>query len=99
MDAITRIALERKEQVEKHGFTAQHDDLFDGAQLEDAARAVLNEDPDQWPKGMNSELFFRASEKPTRERLVVAAALLVAEIDRIDRALARTRIAEEPAKA
>ncbi|MBL8002876.1 MAG: hypothetical protein JNL05_13045 [Flavobacteriales bacterium] len=99
MDAITTLALERREQQEKHGFTNEHDDRYTAGELERAALSVLSEDPTVWPKSMQIQLFLTASEKKTRDRLVTVAAMLVAEIERIDRALAKAVPTEQPAQA
>ncbi len=96
MNALNDIRQERLEQQEKHGFDHAHDDQFDGGELEYAARAILAEDPTIWPKDMDIQRFLSASEKPTRARLITVAAMLAAEVDRIDRATAGAkRITEQ----
>lgn len=88
-EGIARIQEEREEQRAKHGFSDAHDDALDGSELEYAAAAVLTEDPVRWPASMDKALFLRATEKGTLGRLAVAGALIAAEMDRIDRELAR----------
>lgn len=88
-NGVLAIAKERVEQLEKHGFDPNHDDQWDGGELEQAAAALLNEDYLQWPKSWPQQDFLRMSEKGTRERLAVIGAFLAAEIDRIDRQMAR----------
>ena len=93
------IARERIEQLGKHGHDEAHDDQFTAGELEDAAKALLNEDYEQWPKGWPTHEFLRMSEKGTRERLAVIGAFLAAEIDRIDRQLAAEQGSEKLAQA
>lgn len=88
-EGIARIQEERDEQRAKHGFSDAHDDALDGSELEYAAAAVLTEDPVRWPASMDKALFLRATEKGTLGRLAVAGALIAAEMDRIERQLAR----------
>jgi uncharacterized iron-regulated protein len=96
---VTAIAIERNEQIQKHGHDAAHDDSFTAGELEDAAKALLNEDYEQWPKGWPTHDFLRMSEKGTRERLAVIGAFLAAEIDRIDRQLAAQQGSEKLTQA
>lgn len=88
-EGVARIQAEREEQRAKHGFSDAHDDALDGGELETAAIAVLTEDASWWPEHMDQQLFMRATEKDTQGRLAVAGALIAAELDRIDRQLAR----------
>lgn len=89
MSAIDDIAAERKRQREIEGYSFEHDDEYDADQLSRAAacyaaptypligRVFL---PMGWPWG-------KEAWKPTTRRrdLVKAAALIVAEIERLDR--------------
>ena len=84
--ASADVLAERRRQVEREGWTPAHDDLYDAAELPRAAAAyVLNggndEAPCIWP-------FHSKWWKPrdARANYVRAAALLLAEIERIDRA-------------
>ena len=92
---IELIAIERQEQIEKHGWDANHDDdHFGGALLKAAATLCANgtdvivQDPDgEWgtgddPWGLESKL---DGDKNKIHRLKVAGALIAAEIDRIQR--------------
>jgi virulence-associated protein VapD len=80
------VIAERQRQIEKHGFNHQQDDGYVFDELPRAARAYImvsntHEDPPpSWP-------WARSFWKPrTRRRnLVKAVALLIAEIERIDR--------------
>lgn len=97
---IQEIAAERQRQTSKLGWTTAHDDQHSNSELAHAAAcyaapappgvraASLNEPPLLWP-------WHRAYWKPKDQRsnLVRAAALIVAEIERLD----RLRAAETPA--
>lgn len=88
MTASQRIAQERKEQIEKHGFTAAHDDNRNDGYFVNVANAAIAGNRDHHGfEGADPALADRICAKPEVERLVIAAALLHAERDRIDRAL------------
>lgn len=82
---IELIAQERKEQIEKHKHTVlgDHQYFYDG-QLREAACQILTEDafciPDNWPV----EQFIKMRGKSYKERLIIAGALIAAEIDRLN---------------
>lgn len=86
--ALSEVATERLRQVLVEGFTASHDDEHVNGELADAAACyALNAalpvpklPPPYWP-------WARSWWKPAtrRDDLVKAAALLVAEIERLDR--------------
>lgn len=92
-NAINDIAAERQRQIEAEGWTPEHDDAHTDGELADAAAcyaltprvlnaAAMTEIHDRlWP--WNSSWW-----KPTDRRrdLVKAGALIVAEIERLDRA-------------
>lgn len=86
MTAIEDIAAERRRQIEAEGWTPEHDDNHrDGAMAEAAACYCIGSQydlrPDRWP-------WHKDWWKPTtrRRNLIKAAALIVAEIERLDRA-------------
>lgn len=98
MSVIEEIAAERKRQVEAEGFDATHDDQHSNGEISDAALCYGNEvrwrrmfgktveksliqgPPAAWP-------WAREWWKPKNDRrdLIRAAALIVAEIERLDR--------------
>lgn len=94
-DAINDILEERRHQVEDIGFTSEHDGQHDKGELcraaagyADHAADVIENGPDanfdvpcDWPW---SDMCWRP--KDPRTDLVRAAALIVAEIERLDRA-------------
>lgn len=101
MGVIDEIAAERKRQIEVEGWTPEHDDAHDQGEMADAAacyawcagltadsRELLAED---W---FDSSVLRRLwpwargwwKPKDRRRDLIRAAALIVAEIERLDRA-------------
>lgn len=87
MTGIELIAKERQEQIEKHGYTPQSDvreNKF--AQLIDAAIMILQTDrrkmnpPSLWDK----QIWERMINKGYKERLIISAALIAAELDRME---------------
>lgn len=90
-----RIRDERIRQVEEEGWTAEHDDRFNGCELADAARcyilaalwkgdkltASLRNSAAYWPW---EESWWKPSTDPIRN-LEKAGALIAAEIDRLTR--------------
>lgn len=91
-DAVHDVIAERKRQVEVEGFDASHDDMATNGQLADAAMCYAHPKykrihwsaPIWWPWDLKWW-------KPTTPRrdFVKAASLLIAEIERLDRATAR----------
>lgn len=81
LTGVAQIAQERRRQVEAEGFTAEHDDQWIDNELVEAALCYATETP-YWPKKWDSAWF-----KPTTRinNLVKAAALIAAEIDRLQR--------------
>jgi hypothetical protein len=92
MSAIEAIAAERQRQIEAEGWTPEHDDEHDDGQLAKAASCYASP-PDctnrhfDWPWAME---WWKPSEDRRRE-LIKAAALIVAEIERLDRVATFTR--------
>lgn len=87
---IELIAQERQEQIEKHGKTVQSDvEINDHGQLVDASLQLLsveyNEGWDSYdtPDGWDKEIMAKMIYKPLKERLIIAGALIAAEIDRL----------------
>jgi len=91
---IELIAIERQEQIEKHGRTIERDAEENMCcELKIAASALLeyNGDDDEeefislgsFPAGWDSHLCEKMAHKPYKERLIIAGALIAAEIDRL----------------
>ncbi len=82
--AIQLIAQERQEQIQKHGRSIESDAKHNSEQqLIFAALAILEEDP-EWMPNWDGVICQKIMDKPHKERLIVAAALLAAEIDRLN---------------
>lgn len=88
------IAKERQEQIEKHGRTLAHDLEFNqNGQLAEAASFLCLPDwgcndiddivEDHCPLGWDEKIWRKMLEKPYGERIIIAGALMSAEIDRI----------------
>lgn len=83
---IELIAQERKEQIEKHGRTVERDvkenpsgELVLGAMNLIHKNCYWEDFPAVWDRQICENM----AKKPRKERLIIAAALLVAEIDRL----------------
>lgn len=88
MTGIELIAKERKEQIEKHGRTVAKDKAINrSSQLIDCVVALINESPilnyPLPPENWNSEIYNRMICKSHKDRLIIAGALIAAEIDRL----------------
>lgn len=93
--AMRAVMMERLEQVERHGYTAAHDDMHDNGDLARgglayvmSGLAIAIEDPDLEDAAANQWPFSRELLRPTDDftSYVKAAAMLIAEADRIHRA-------------
>ena len=78
--ALDDVAAERSRQVSREGWTLEHDDSHDRGEMAFAAACYVLEDTRHWPWDMK---WWKP--KNRRRDLVRAAALLVAEIERLDR--------------
>lgn len=89
---IELIVQERNEQLEKHGRTIEADLKFNGhGQLSEAASILTATDlhPSEakayCPSGWDIDGFEYMMSKPYKQRLIIAGALIAAEIDRLQR--------------
>lgn len=80
---IELVAQERKEQIEKHGFDLKHDLEYKGGQLKMAATYLLTGLNLTWPSSWSEKWKEKFSKKSEIDKLIVAAALVVADIDRL----------------
>lgn len=91
---IELIAAERQKQIDKHGFTGKHHlahpQWYDNNQLQQAAVTLLMHEIDEvvdvdavLPPGWDIEWFRDLNNRPRKVRLIIAAALIAAELDRI----------------
>jgi hypothetical protein len=92
MNGIDLIVKERDEQIHKHGYTVLGDvENNNESQLIFAAANLVEDYPEEFktmfeedsPPGWKKEVWIRLINKPYKERLVIAGALIAAEIDRI----------------
>ena len=85
---IELIAFERQEQIEKHNRTIEKDVVENNeAQLKHAARKLISsalERENGCPKGWNQNIYNKMADKSMIDRLVIAGALIAAEIDRLN---------------
>jgi hypothetical protein len=88
---VIEIHRERARQILEEGWTALHDDQYEDGELAEAAACYARfasrqgiVTPDQWPMAPNWW-----KQKGYRRDLVRAAALVMAEIERLDRVLAK----------
>jgi len=87
------ISIERAEQYKKHGRTVAHDLKFNNKeQLAIGAAFLCFPDIHEYakeynnyncPKGWDINIWNRMYKKPYKERLIIAGALIAAEIDRL----------------
>lgn len=79
------VLLERAKQIKKYGFDADHDDTWAHSELKYAAAVYLKDDPifNYWPW---RDFPYQGKKDTERQRLITAAALIIAEIERLDRA-------------
>lgn len=84
-DALSSIAEERRRQKEVHGWTPEHDDHHDRGEIANAAAdfASTGQRPISTSWAYKSKVI---DKEPRRQQLIKAAALIVAEIERLDRA-------------
>jgi hypothetical protein len=80
------ISKERMEQIQKHNWNAAHDDLSnEEGELSEAAAYLITGHESFYPAGWEPETKTRFFKKNRTEQLIIAGALLAAEIDRLKR--------------
>ena len=91
MTGIELIAKERQEQIDKHGRDSSHDAAHndDGQLIDMAAHLLMIDrqegiDRDMLPVGWDEDTCIYMLLKPRKERLVIAGALIAAELDRLE---------------
>lgn len=90
-DILDEIAAERARQIADEGWTLEHDDKHASGELAGAAACYALNGIAHWAARQAVEMFWPWNRewwkpKDRRRDLVRAAALIVAEIERIDRA-------------
>jgi len=90
---VELIAIERQEQIEKHGRTIEQDVEFNSdfeKPLTKAAAALTVEygnalaSEAMKPQGWDAAIWKKMMSKPYKERLIIAGAFIAAEIDRMN---------------
>lgn len=99
LKGVELIQQEREKQIKKHGFTskflAENQKYYYGQQLIYASELLSKPDNDDifrptaiefelHPMNWDKEWFLRLMNKPYKERLVIAGALIASEIDRLN---------------
>jgi hypothetical protein len=89
LTGIELIAQERKEQIEKHGRTVEYDVRINNLkQLSLAAELLITgkvyNKENLPPYGWDYDLWQKMSNKPYKDRIIIAGTLLAAEIDRLN---------------
>jgi hypothetical protein len=92
MEVAGELAKERCDQTAKHGWSREHDDTHDSGELAEAAAAyalVSTQQPgaDDMAAGVWPLEWDAMRPKDRRRNLVIAGALIIAEIERIDRSI------------
>lgn len=85
---VELIAEERREQIEKHGRSIELDQSYEDLELMKAAKAMLFDEPLQrWSVlvdlGWDRTISQHMANKYYKERLIIAGALIAAELDRL----------------
>lgn len=85
MTNIELIAKERDEQIEKHGYTIEDDKKHNqnGVLLDAAVATIRGHFLDDFPKHWNRNITRQIINKPLEERLIIAGAFILAELDRL----------------
>lgn len=84
---IQLITQERNEQIHKHNIQVCDDKANnDNEQLRRGARKLLSPSPNELPppEGWSDHIWQKMSNKSVKERLIIAGALIAAELDRIN---------------
>lgn len=85
---VELIAIERQEQIEKHGWNLNHDADYGNGELIAAAQFCLNvENYNLWPwhdSGVGTYFYNKIINKPYEQRVIIAGAFCAAELDRLN---------------
>ena len=90
MNGIELIAKERQEQLEKHGRSVKNDVQYNSnltgygiMPLTVGAIGLLDDTFNHVPLHWNGETIIHMRSKPYKEKLIIAGALIAAELDRL----------------
>ena len=93
--AVVDIVAERQDQISRHGWSRDHDDTHTDGAIANAAADYAS--TGQQPIGTSWAYLSKVIDKePRRRQLVKAGALIIAEIERLDRQHAREATAPAP---
>lgn len=95
-DGATMITSERRRQVTDERWSAEHDDTHKDGELLAAALHMFAPESNHWPWGANGEPPAKHKDWSQIKRLVVGAAFVAAEIDRLLRAECMAQRTAEP---
>lgn len=90
LSGIRLISDERQKQIDKHGFTgkhhAEHPEWYDNRQLIQAAETLLMPEIKSCfvPTNWDGKWFFDLCKRDYKQRLVIAGALIAADLDRLN---------------
>jgi hypothetical protein len=83
MEIVAAILDERERQTQEEGWTESHDDLHQNRELAQAAACyAVHPRPSMWPWATD---ILKVDAKSYEDRLVIAGALIVAELERVRR--------------
>lgn len=84
VSGLELIAIERDEQINKHGFSLEKDaKYYEKGELVQAAVYCLGEEGVSWPESWDAEFKEKIDKKTQVQKLIVAGALFRAENDRL----------------
>lgn len=84
---IELIAAERQEQIEKHNRSVESDvKMNTNYEIRDAVKALISATPAnmELPLNWHNATMYHAMGKSYKDRLIIAGALIAAEIDRLN---------------
>lgn len=83
---IELIAEERRQQIENHYYTVETDveNNSKGQLIEAAWKTITGVGFSTPPENWDEKIFKRIIKKPVKERLIIAAAWIAAELDRLN---------------
>lgn len=90
IEASADVLAERRRQVEAEGWSATHDDQYRQNELVRAAMCYLLGNPGSWPWAY---VWWKPGDP--RRNLIKAAALIIAEIERLDRSALSAPLTEK----
>lgn len=80
---MTMVGIERHQHISKHGYTADSDKKNNDGEMVKVAATILLNDKSHYPKWWNIAFIEYVAKKTQIEKLVVAASLIISEIDRL----------------